>query len=224
MKNRATQPTDCWKTIGVWGQEHPRCSRLTEVIHCRNCEIFIQAGRNLLERELSTEYLNEWTEVMAIPKEEDSFNTLAVVIFRLGREWLALPAQLFAEIIPVAQTHRVPHRQNPVLMGVVNVHGEIQLCISLAKLLGIESTTEESESTLHYKRMMVVNHEDDRWVFPVNEIHGIHRLDLNRLQNVPVTVIKSDSPFTKGLFDWENKYVALLDDEFLLHKLTRSVQ
>ena len=46
----------------------PRCPRLDEVIHCRNCEVFTQAGRNLLERALPEEYKEEWGSVLVKKK------------------------------------------------------------------------------------------------------------------------------------------------------------
>ena len=225
MKNVVKQHINCWKTTGVWGQEKPRCPKLTQVIHCRNCEVFTQAGRNLLERDLPVESTQEWTRVLAAKKAEESTGTLAIVIFRLAREWLALPAAIFAEVIPLAPTHTIPQRHNPVLLGIVNVHGEIQLCVSLQALLGIETDPEPTRNHRRiYQRMIVINRADERWVFPVNEVDGIHRIHPHQLHNVPVTVAKSDLAFTKGLFLWKDKYVAFLDDDILLYKLNRSMQ
>src|SRR5262249_33650916 len=65
----ATAPFDadetCWNTIGVWGDRTPRCERLPEVIHCQNCEVYCKAGRGLLERLPSQEYLREWQQELA---------------------------------------------------------------------------------------------------------------------------------------------------------------
>jgi chemotaxis-related protein WspD len=72
--------------------------------------------------------------------------------------------------------------------------------------------------------MIVVNKDEKRWVFPVDEIHGIHRIHPQTFQNVPVTVAKAKTTFTRYLFDWEETTVALLDDELLLYKLTRSMR
>ena len=43
---------DCWNRIGVWGTETPRCPKLEDVVHCRNCEVYSAAGRLVLERRL----------------------------------------------------------------------------------------------------------------------------------------------------------------------------
>ncbi len=209
----------------MWGQETPRCPELKRVIHCRNCEVFTQAGRNLLERELPEEYKDEWTQILVEKKEEEFPGTLSAVIFRIQGELLALPARLFAEIIDPSLVHSVPHRKNQVLLGVTNVHGEIQLCVSLQRLLGLEEEAPgKDEGRKRYKRMMVVNKDGEKWVFPVDEIHGIHQVRPERFQNVPVTVAKAKSTFTRGIFKWDDKYVAFLDDELLLYTLSRSIQ
>ena len=221
------QPMEnCFKRIGVWGQEGPRCPILKQVIHCQNCEVFTRVGRNLLERGLPGSYEDEWTQVLAEKKEEEAPGTVPVLIFRIAKQWFALPAQLLEEVITPQPLHTVPHRDNPVLMGVINVHGEIQLCVSLKELLDLENNVREKEQEERstYKRLIVVNKDENRWVFPVDQIHGIHRVHPKIFENVPVTVAKAKTTFTKHLFKWENISVALLDDELLLYKLTRSVQ
>jgi len=226
-----TQPMpNCWKVIGVWGMDDRlTCPHLEQVIHCRNCEVFTQAGRTLLERALPDSYKQDWTQVLSLKKEEELVGTISVVIFRIEGEWLAIPTQLLDEIIDVEYVqsllHTIPHRRNPVLMGVINVHGEIWLCVSLKELLGLETVEQQTDQECNtYKRMMVIQGENDRWVFPVDEIHGIYRVHPKAFQNVPVTVAKAKTTFTKGIFEWERRQVAFLDDELLLHNLTRSVK
>ncbi|MBC8419393.1 MAG: chemotaxis protein CheW [Desulfobacterales bacterium] len=215
----------CWKRIGVWGKEEPRCPELKQVIHCRNCDLFTQAGRNLLERDLPDEYMNEWGQVLLEKKGEEPIGMFPVVTFRIEGEWLALPAQLFAEIIDMVSIHSLPHRKRQVLQGVVNVHGEIHICVSLEHLIGLEKEEEgEEEVKRVHERMMVVSKDGDQWVFAVKEVHGIHHVHPSLFQNVPVTIAKSKSAFTKGIFTWQDKHVALLDDEILFYTLKRSIQ
>ena len=219
------QEERCWKRIGVWGKESPRCPELERVIHCRNCEVFTQAGRNLLERDLPDEYKDEWGQVLLEKKKEEPTGTFPVVTFRIETEWLALPARFFAEITETVHIHTIPHRKKQVLRGVVNVHGEIQLCVSLGHLIGLEEENQKEEKAgKRHERMMVVSKDGEVWVFPVKEIHGIHHIHPGLFQNVPVTVSKSKSSFTKKIFNWEDKHVALLDDELLFYSLKRSVQ
>jgi chemotaxis-related protein WspD len=215
----------CWKRIGVWGNEEPKCPKLEEVIHCRNCDVFTQAGRNLLERALREEYKDEWGSILIKKKGKEPVGAIAVVVFRIESEWMAIAAGLFAEIIDDVNIHTLPHRKTPILLGLVNVHGEIQLCVSLKHLMNLEDAPrKKSGEEKAKKRLMVVSKDGEQWVFPVNEIHGIHHFNPSFLENVPVTIAKCKSTFTKGIFKWEKKHVALLDDELLLYNLKRSLQ
>ena len=229
------EPDLCWKTIGVWGREQPRCPILREVIHCRNCEVFVRNGRALLDRKIPDAYRREWTEIMASEKAADRLSSLSLVIFRLEDEWLALRSRIFSEIIAPEghRLHSIPHRKNRILTGIINVRGEIQLCVSLRELLGIDGSSgrpaglkngASDERVKTYRRMMVIDSEDGKWVFPVDQILGIYRVNPGSFQNVPVTVAKAQSTYTKGIFKWEAHYVAHLDDELLVYSLTRSVQ
>lgn len=212
----------CWKINGVWSSNNSRCDKLKEVMHCHNCETFMQAGRNLLERAIPKHYQQEWTSLMAAQKAPEKLGTLSVIIFRISKELFALPTQLLVEVIPIQPVHSIPHRKNPVLRGLVNVHGEIQLCVSLHALLEVAPISTRHKTR---QRMLVIAQQEEQWVFPVDEIQGIYRMYPNALKNAPVTVSKSNAAFTKGLFQWkEAVQVALLDDELILYQLNRSVQ
>ncbi len=214
---------NCWKTQGVWSDQGGHCERLAKVIHCRNCEVFTRAGRRLLERELPEDYLQEWTAVLANKKNDELIGTVSLLVFRIEKEWLALPSLLFAEVVDNARVHCLPHRPNPVLKGLVNVHGEVQLCVSLQALLGIESCDVEVPTSVS-PRMLVMGEPGARWVFHVHEIDGIHRLHPSQIQAPPISSQKTGAGFSRGLFAWGDKSVAVLDDELLLHQLSRSVQ
>lgn len=214
---------NCWKHIGVWGNEKPRCIELQKVIHCRNCEVFIRFGRKLLDHDIDEAYQQAWTEIVSAPKEEEMSGTFSVVVFRIGREWLSLRTQVFAEIIESAKFHSLPLRKSKILLGIINVHGEIQLCVSLQTLLGIEADTQEEHRSLP-RRLMVINDNNDQWVFPVDEVYGIYPLHPVMLENVPVMVGKASSTYSKGIFKWKENDVAFLDDERLLYGLARNIK
>ena len=70
------------------------------------------------------------------------------------------PIQAVAEVTLPRLVHGIPHRSNAVLAGLVNLRGQVQLCISLHGLLGV--TAPESPSRL------VVLRDPDRaetWAF-----------------------------------------------------------
>ncbi|MEZ2239567.1 chemotaxis protein CheW [Microcoleus sp.] len=218
---------DCWNQIGIAGDR--TCRQLKKYIHCRNCPVYSDGGRSLLEQKLPLGYLDEWTQVLRSTPEvtnpKTSTHTISVGIFRLRDEWLALPAALFKEVTQLSVTHTLPHRSNPILIGLVNIRGELQLCISLTALLGLETADSHRKnvSLVVYERMVVVEKEGSRWVFVVDEMHGIHRINLEELRNVPATVSKVPQTYTKGIITWQGQNVCYLNDDLLFDSLNNKI-
>jgi chemotaxis-related protein WspD len=128
--------SDCWNRIGVRGDRS--CPELTQYVHCQNCPVFAAAGRHFLDVPTPPDYLDEWTERLAAPAEEATADLEGVLVFRLADEWLALSVHTLVEVTTPRPIHRVPHRGG-LLAGLVNIRGELCLCVHLTKLLGIES-------------------------------------------------------------------------------------
>ena len=225
---------DCWNTIGVEGDLS--CEELKKVIHCRNCPVYSAAGRSLLEREAPPDYVKEWTEVLAktVPAVAGaqingavvpSFETLSVMIFLLGGEWLAVPVKLLQEVTEPCVLHTLPHRSNELFLGLVNIRGEILMCVSLTHLLDLKNNGNNSDrvSTLAAKRMIVVGSEENRWVFTVDEVCGIHRFPITELQTTPVVISKASEAYTKGVFRWQGHKVNYLDGDLLFYTLNRRI-
>jgi len=223
---------DCWNRIGVMGDR--TCGELKRVIHCRNCEVYSAAGRSLLERTAPTDYLQEWTDVLA---DNASLNTgigegtlvraadtISVIIFRLGNERLALPVSILQEVTPPCNLHTVPHRSDDLFLGILNIRGETLLCTSLSHLLGLESIAEpDSTSLTSTRRLIVAGRNQNKWVFPVDEIHGIYRFHLDEFKEAPVVIAKAAETYTKGVVTWQNKKVNFLDCELLFYTLNRKI-
>lgn len=226
---------DCWNQIGVEGDRS--CPQLKTAIHCRNCSVYSMAGRSLLEREASPEYLQEWTDILAKTQPENalvpitsgvlvrSANTVSVMIFRLGNEWLAFPVKLLQEITNSCAIHSLPHRSNQLFLGLINIRGEILLCVSLRHLLNLESVAEvdPNSSAMGFKQIMVVASEGKRWVFPVDEVCGVHRFQIGELQNTPVVISKASAAYTKGIIYWQEKKVNYLDSDLLFYTLEERI-
>lgn len=223
MKDAANNIDACWGRIGVSGDGS--CPELRRVIHCHNCPVYSAAGRGLLDRSAPEGYLDEWAGALAGEKEERASDTVSVVIFRLGVEWLALPTGVFKEVTEVRVVHALPHRSNSTLLGIVNIGGEIQLCVSLGGLLGLEEAGGADQNGRHgvYRRMVVVERERERWVFPADEVSGIHRFRPGELRGAPVTVAKAAATYTRGMIPWQGRSVGYLDDELLFYSLRRGL-
>jgi chemotaxis-related protein WspD len=215
---------DCWNQVGVFGDG--TCPELVKVVHCRNCPIYAAGGRSLLEREPPADYLREWTQALAEAKDQDQAeDRLSVLIFRLGREWLALPTRVCQEVAEMRAIHTLPHRSGPVLLGLVNIRGQIRLCVSLRELLGLEPG-DDSNPVMDRKDprcLVVIAGDSDHWVVLVDELYGIQRFHLSAVRGAPVTVAKASPGLMKGVIDWRDKGVGYLDDALLFLALRKEV-
>lgn len=215
----------CWSKIGVWTKGERSCPELERVIHCANCPVFSEAGRQLLETPAPEGYLAQWSEFFSQEQDEKERNTQSIILFRLGDEWLSLPALLLDEVVPIRSVHRVPHRSSPILKGLVNIRGELQICVSLGCLLNITKGEVSGASNIKniYERMMVVNLDGGRYVFPVSEIKGVHRYHTDALQSAPATAMNCSVHYLKGMLTIDKHLVGLIDHELLFSALDRGI-
>ncbi len=221
---------DCWNKIGVWGREMPRCPELESVVHCINCKVYADAGRRLLDRNAPAEYIDERTaEVIKEGKKNQNRNTLSVVVFRVGDEWLGLPTNIFQEVVEFRKIHSIPHRRGKILRGLVNIRGELQLCVSLGKLLGIRCGEVHGNNVINgvYERMMLISKGDARYVFPVGEVRGILRYAQMELLSQPATALHNANNYLCGMLHWNEKgqerHIGCLDENLLFTSLERGV-
>lgn len=180
-----------------------------------------EAMLRLLDRTAPEGYLAEWQRRLRQPPEEERLDTRGALVFRLNHEWLALEAAAVHEIVADSPVHRIPQRTNAVLRGLVNVRGELQLCVSLHALLGLQSPDGEATtfSRRVHPRMVVFAGPEGAFVFRSEEVYGVQPLDEAALQAAPVTVGKAMATYTRGLFDFKDTKVGLLDHELVLHAL-----
>jgi chemotaxis-related protein WspD len=213
----------CWTSIGVHGDRS--CPELTQYVHCRNCPVYSAAAMQVLDGESSAADLAWWTGHFARPKPVKELNTRSIVIFRLGSEWFALPTPCVAEVSNLLPIHTIPHRRNLVVLGLASVRGELLVCVSLGRMLGLEPSAaadQKIRGTVH-QRLLVIKRDRVRAVCPVDEVHGTHRFHPRELKEAPATVAGAAATYSRALLSWHERSVGLLDDELLFHSLKRSV-
>ncbi|APR35146.1 chemotaxis protein CheW [Paraburkholderia sp. SOS3] len=168
-----------------------------------------------------------------------SSKTDSVVVFRVADEWLALPTEALKQIEDLRPVHSLPHRRNRAVLGLVNVRGALTVVVSLGELLRLDRTAgaalasqpgADEASTLRaprsgrYARMLVVAHDCEPVVFPVDEVHGVVRYAAGALKPVPDTLTRSSAAHTAGVLAWQGKTVGVLDAARVFASLTQSLQ
>ena len=174
---------------------------------------------HLLDRIPPDDYLRECTRRIAEQETIDKGDAVSVLIFRVGGEYLALPTTVFQEVIDNYTVHSVPHRGG-IVAGIATIRGELLLCASLPKLLRLEEISSEKDSSS--QRLIVVEREESRMAFPVDEVQGVARYRRGELIPVPATLRQATATYTIGLFSWRDRRVGCLDDQLLFYTLNKS--
>lgn len=209
------QIDDCWSRIGVRGDK--TCPELPGHSHCRNCPTYSMAATALLDRDVAPPSTSGLTSPFSQLLPTEDVETESVLVFRVGTEWFALPTALLEEIVEIRTIHSLPHRRNPAVMGLVNVRGELVVCLSIAQLLVGEGTAAPQG------RLVVARHANGQMAFPVDEVQHTHHHCPSELKPVPATIARSASSFTRGLLSWQGKTVGRLDEHLLFDALNRSM-
>jgi chemotaxis-related protein WspD len=211
----------CWNKIGLQGNSS--CPELQKFIRCRNCPVYSNAALKLLDRPLLPQYRREWTEYFAQEKQLVAPARISALLFRINAEWLALPTQAFQEVAEHRLVHSLPHRRQGIVLGLVNIRGELLICFSLGCLLGLERTPPSPKLRRTYDRLLVTNWDGNRLVFPADEVLDIQRFQVSELKDPPATLAKSNLSYTQGLLSWQGRAIGLLDADRLFSALNRSL-
>jgi chemotaxis-related protein WspD len=213
----------CWNIIGVRGDRS--CPELEQHVHCRNCPVYSAAAQALLDRELSSQDLAERTAHFATPKAAVAGATESVLIFRIGKELLALRAAIVKEIADLRPIHSLPHRRTGGVLGVVNVRGELVVCVALDVLLAVErsDSAQPRNPRATPGRLLVLRREGLSVVCPADEVLGLHRVRSADLQDLPASVGRSTNHHSSRVIGWRGRPVGLLDDRLVFQSLQRSL-
>jgi len=209
---------DCWNRIGIYGDKS--CPLLPEHIHCRNCAVYAEAATRLLDR---YSFEQEYQENLAQQDHEQKVATRSLVVFRLGGEWLGLNTICLDEVASMQAIHSLPHQRSRALQGVVNVRGALVPCLSLVDLLGLDPTVSVSPSQRVMPRMLIVAAHGGPVVLPVDDVDGVHNIEVRALDAASLSGEHASAKYTRGVLAWKNRSLRWLDEEQLLSAITRSL-
>lgn len=217
---------DCWNRIGVAGDQS--CPKLAVHIHCRNCEVYAGAAQRNLRRPVDREYKLHWASHFRQPGIDAAAGAAldnAALVFRIGREWLALPAHLFVSVTPQTRPHTLPHRAGLGLRGVVNIAGKLYPCVGLAELLGIDEQYQAPANGRHtFARQLLLESEARAFALPVAELHGIVRYAGAATRAPATTLNKGLARFLTGVLEHEGMQIGCLDAALIGHQLAKALR
>ena len=216
-----TNKPGCWNVIGVWGGGDDRCPTLKVVTHCYNCDVFHQSSQKVFEKLIDKAYRNEWTNLLSEEKRDYVTENNSSLIFRVGKEWFALPSVNIKEITRLRGVQRIPHNKNIFMAGIMNVSGDIEPCFSLEKLFGISKLVSGGESD---NKVIVTTFNDNSYVFVVSEVGDVIRYSSSNLVDLPDTLQNYPSAYISSILRWNGKDVGIIDPDFMYSVIDRSLR
>jgi chemotaxis-related protein WspD len=213
----ANLPARCWSVIGVDRGGDWTCSALEELVHCRNCPVFTAGGRALMEQAAPAGYLEEWQAFLADARLRQAERSISTLVVRLGSEWLAIDASAIGEVAALRPAHRIAHRSGGVLVGLVNIRGQLLLQASLHTLLHLQQEGGAGS------RLVVLQKDGASWAVQVDEVIGVRRFSTEDIGPVPVTVAQGMARVSRGLMTLRDHSVGYVDVDQLLALLRQAV-
>ena len=98
-----------------------------------------------------------------------------------------------------------------------------QAGLSLVELLGLDPTVSVTPAQRVMPRMLIVAAHGGAVVLPVDEVDGIHNIAEGDINAASLSGEHVSVKYTRGVLQWKNRSLRLLDEEQLLSAITRSL-
>lgn len=171
-------------------------------------------ARELLDRAPCPGEREAWAREQARPPAAAPKEPARAFVFRIGAEWLALPADSLSSASSPRAVRAIPHRRDGELAGLVNIDGELLPCVRLGRILGVEDSARDEPA----RRILVIATNDGRVAFVADQVHG--PLDYDEA----ATIAAPSRPVcVRAIIPWGAKTVGLLDRVTLWPRLERSL-
>jgi chemotaxis-related protein WspD len=141
------------------------------------------------------------------------------VVFRIGDQRFALPLTAVVQVLEWRAIRRIPHHHDPALLGLVNVGGELHLCMSLDVVLG--SSGHPSVQRTPSSRLLALGERVVEWTVPVEETLGIAQVAFDSLAAAADAGVHPAAGFVRGSFEYRGSRIGLLDPDRLGAELRR---
>jgi len=143
---------------------------------------------------------------MDIQKQIEENDSLQVVIFRVGEDYLSCPISQVREIIQLEEVTPVPSTP-PKVRGILNRRGEIITILDLPKVLNLGLDLEENESQL-----MILYSESENIGIMVSEVTEIPTVDTGEIEEQSQALeTPVNEKYLEGILKEEGKLILLTD-------------
>ncbi len=207
--NKAEGKIRCWNSEGVWGD--CVCPKLSSALHCANCEVYADAGREIFEREIPNDYFKTWGDAVGTLFAAEKAKGESYFAFECANVVYALPSSAVSELITPRMIHKIPHRRSGAIVGLVNINGELVVAVDIPSLFLSGARLEKP------KCILVCSSGNEKFAFPVDVARGSVVPDSNTL----VDAESNDAWYVAKKFDLKGERVILIDFEILIGAIAK---
>lgn len=200
----------CWSAEGLWGDS--TCPELERYVHCQRCPVYGAAGRKLFGRTIPDEYL--LTSGFNAAKGGDSEDGgLPLFVFKCADSLYAFPSSAVSEVSRARMVHRLPHRLDAAIEGIVNINGELVTAVGILRVLGVSSDSVGAENSV----LVVCRRGDDRFAFGADAVLGVRRVS----PDAGAEPADGDSRFVEKIYSEGDLKISLIDFELLSEAIAK---
>jgi len=163
----------------------------------------------------------EWATMLAEPPQiKAAGDRQKLFVVRLGAEWFGFPPAMLVATQPDAKPHRLPHRLDSTVEGLVNADGRVIICISLERVFGVLP----AEGSNDAPRLLVFH--SGGWTFAARarQVTGVEEANFENLQPLGESAEESLRRSARGLVVRDGQAVTCLDEKLLVDTLTGLVR
>lgn len=217
----ATGAAGCWRRIGVWGRETPRCERLATLLHCHNCEVYTQAARQGQTQPPDKRWRDDWAAEYRLagatgPRERGE----SMLEFCVAGLHCALPTRSIDAAGPRLVPRGLPHRRDRVVHALVHMQGSLHLHADLARLLVTGGAALAAPGGAPASpRTLLIGRAPQGYAIGVDDVPGLFALTVDTLLPLPASLAGERTPWLRGVVQRAGRTVTVLDDAALLARL-----
>lgn len=145
-------------------------------------------------------------------KEEPHEEMVGLLVFRLAKEWYAVPLTTAKEVVPVEKIAYLPSVQ-PFVAGIINLRGNI-LAVTDCKVIFDLPQSEITDKT----RIVVIHSGALETGLLVDEVREIVNVPLSAIAPPLATISGSLIEYFKGEYKAKDHLIAVLNVDKILEK------
>ena len=175
----------------------------------------------LLARPILASNLAKNTNDLAQERSQSLREEDTILLFRIGGERFALPANSVINVFPCTPVRKVPHRTRPPFRGLCCHEGAILLTGLLHVVLDMDM---DKNANTKLRRMIVIGSEDASWAFEVDEVDCIRKVDPSKFRNAPSTIPKNAFSCTNCIIPMDDGDAVLLNPIAIQSIMEKAIQ